>query len=206
MTFYDRIIRAFAGIIRLLYRVEIVGEEHIPEEGQAYLLCANHTAAADPVILVAALKRKVVFFAKAELFRIPLIGRVIRALDAIPVRRGAGDVGAIRSVLSSLEQRRSVGIFPQGHRYPGVDPRTTEPKAGIGMIVSRTGAPVLPVYLQARKNRVRMFRKTRVIIGELIPERKLLPAAGEPTGMEQYRAVTQTVFEEICRLGEESKP
>ena len=206
MTFYGKLLRRFSGIIRKLYRMEVVGAERIPENGQAYLVCSNHTAASDPVILAVALQREVAFFAKEELFRIPLLGRLIRAAGAIPVRRGAGDVGAIRSVFSSLEQRRMVGIFPQGHRYPGVDPRTTEPKSGVGLIVCRTGTPVLPVYLKTKGNRVRMFRKTRVIIGEPIPGQKLLPAAGEPKGTEQYRAVTETVFDEICRLGEESEP
>ncbi len=206
MTFYDRAIRRFSRIIRCLYRMEVVGEANIPEEGLPFLVCSNHTSAADPVVLVIALQRKVTFFAKEELFRIPLLGRLIRSLGAIPVRRGAGDVGAIRSVLTSLEQKKAVGIFPQGHRYPGVDPKKTEAKAGVGMIVCRSGATVLPVYLDTRKNRVRMFRKTRVIIGEPMPGSRLLPAADAPAGMEQYRAVTKTVFEEICRLGGKKEP
>ena len=197
MTFYDRIIRAFAGIIRLLYRVEIVGEEHIPEEGQAYLLCANHTAAADPVILVAALKRKVVFFAKAELFRIPLIGRLIRALDAIPVRRGAGDVGAIRSVLSSLEQRRLVGIFPQGHRYGKKDPRTTEIKPGVGMIAYHTKAPVVPVFVSNKRMKTGIFRKNTVTFGKPLTFDELGFKNG---GSAEYSNAARIIFDRVCAL------
>jgi len=54
--------------------------------------------------------------AKEELFRIPLVSSFIKSLGAFPVKRGKGDVGAIKTALKLLEEGHIVGIFPEGTR------------------------------------------------------------------------------------------
>ena len=85
--------------------------------------------------------------AKKELFRIPVFNWMIRALGAYPVNRGGADVGAIRHTIRMLEDGKTVGMFPQGHRNNGVDPRTTKIHAGAAMIALRAGVPLSLIHI-----------------------------------------------------------
>ena len=70
------------------------------------------------------------------------------------------------------------------------------------MIASRSGVGVMPVYIKTKKGKLRMFRKTRVIIGEYIPPEAL---SVETTGREKYKAVTEKIFDKVCALGESTE-
>lgn len=204
--FYNACIRLFAGFFRAVYRIEVIGEENLPPEDSAFLVCANHGSAADPIVLGAALKRRIFYLAKAELFRIPLLSALIRAFGTIPIRRGSGDVGALKAVMRALGEQKTVGVFPQGHRYPGVPPRTTQAKSGIGMVLLRTGVPAVPVCIETKAKKVHMFRRTRVIIGTpLTSEMLSLPESEEAmTHTALYQSVSDRVFGDICTLGEQN--
>ncbi len=196
--FYSRIYKLLAGLVRKVYRIEIVGKENEPEEGP-FLVCANHISNQDVVILAASLKHQVRFLAKAELFKVPLLGRLIRALGAYPVERGKGDVGAIKNTLKLIDEGEVVGIYPQGHRYAGMHPADTEIKGGIGLILTKKRIPVLPVAIQTKKFRVAMFfKKTKVIIGKPL----YIDVATEITGKKNdyYNEISAEVFTHICGL------
>ena len=193
---YQRVYRIFSGFLRRVYRVEIRGAENEPAEGPV-LVCANHTAFSDPIVLSACTHRQLRYFAKAELFRIPILGKLITALGAFPVKRGGGDVHAIKQTLRFLEQGEAVGVFPQGHRYPGVHPSRTEPKSGVGLMAYRAGCPVLPVGLYTKKYKMHIFRKTTVIIGKPITPEEMNFQGGTP---EEYARVSRLIFDRITEL------
>lgn len=195
--FYGRIYKLLAGFIRKLYRIEIVGKENEPDDGP-FLVCANHISNQDVVILAASLKHQVRFLAKAELFKIPLLGRLIRALGAYPVERGKGDVGAIKNTLKLLDSGEVVGIYPQGHRYAGIHPSDSEVKGGVGLILTKKQIPVLPVAIQTKKFRVRILKKTKVIIGKPM----YFDAPEEIVGKknDHYNEISAAVFTNICSL------
>lgn len=198
--FYGRIYKLLAGAVRKLYRIEIVGKENEPAEGP-FLVCANHISNQDVVILAASLKHQVRFLAKAELFKVPLLGRLIRALGAYPVERGKGDVGAIKNTLKLLDSGEVVGIYPQGHRYAGIHPADSEIKGGVGLILTKKQIPVLPVAIQTKKFRVRILKKTKVIIGKPICYDAPLEIVGKKNDF--YNEVTASVFTKICALLDE---
>src|SRR4030095_10304393 len=75
------------ALMRLLFRVEERGAEHIPAEGPV-LIVANHSSLLDPPLIGGVCPRPLTFLAKAELFRIPGFGGLIRRLNARPLRRG----------------------------------------------------------------------------------------------------------------------
>ena len=197
MAFYDSAIRHLAKLIRKIYRIELRGKKNIPQGDAPYLLCSNHIGTLDPVVIVAATEHKVYYLGKAELSRIPLLSGLIRAFGAIPVKRGAGDVGAIKRLIEELSQNKTVGIFPQGHRYRGVDPATTEIKSGTGMILWRSKADVIPVAIATKNRRLRFFKKTIISVGKPIPFADLHMENG---GTEEYDRVTKQVFTEVCAL------
>ena len=73
----------------------------------------------DVVVLAAALPRQPRYMAKKELFKIPLLSQLIRALGAFPVDRGGADVSSIKKSIAMIEGGEVVSVFPQGHRVKG---------------------------------------------------------------------------------------
>lgn len=165
-------------------------------------MCANHTSVFDVVIVSVAVRRQVMYMAKAELFRIPVIGKMLASLGAYPVNRGMGDVASIKKSIAFLDKGELVGIFPQGTRRPGVDPRTTPLKHGVGMIAYRAKAGVIPMFIKTKNHHVRFFKRTDLYIGSPIEYGELGFTEG---GMKEYNAAAGKVFDRICSLGEEEE-
>jgi 1-acyl-sn-glycerol-3-phosphate acyltransferase len=131
---------------RLLFRLEARGIEHVPPRGPV-LLVANHASVLDPPLVGCVTPRPVHFLAKAELFRIPLLGDLIRRLNARPVRRDGADPAALRIALRVLGEEDAVLlVFPEGTR--GEEGVLRQPKPGAGMLAVMSGAPVVPVLVR----------------------------------------------------------
>ncbi len=194
--FYKGFYKCFAGLIRKLFRVEIIGAENEPTEGP-FIVAANHMSNHDVFVLAAGMKHQLRYIAKAELFKIPLVAQVVRAFGAYPVKRGAGDVGAIKNTIAMLEQGEVVGFFPQGHRYKGIHPSKTEVKSGIGLVTVKAKATVLPVAIYTKKYKMSWFRKTKIIIGKPISFESHLPLEGNKN---DYQHIADNVFAEICSM------
>ncbi len=190
----------FAGIVGRIFNIKVVNRENETDKG-GFLVCANHVSASDAVVIAYAFrKHQVMFMAKKELFKIPLLAQLIKMLGAFPIDRGGNDVGAIKRAVSILEEGKCLGIFPQGHRYPGVDPRTTQKKNGAALICTRAKADVVPVYIWRKNNKFKLFCRTYVVIGERIPFESL---GYDPEGTGEYKRVTDKVFDVVCDMGEE---
>lgn len=132
------------ALMRLWFGLRVAGVEHVPATGPA-LLVSNHQSILDPPLIGGATPRQIFFLAKAELFRIPLFGRFIRALHARPVRREGSDPSALKTATRLLEEGRALLVFPEGTR--SADGRLGEAKPGIGMLAVVSGAPVIPTYI-----------------------------------------------------------
>ena len=198
---YKRTHVLLAKLILKLFRVRVLHAEREPVE-ENYLLCSNHTAAMDPVVISAALKKQQPhFMAKKELFRIPLLRGLIRMFAAFPVDR-AGDMSAIRTSIELLQSGKCVGMFPQGTRCPGKAPIETldKLKNGAGMLCVRTQVTVLPVCIRAKGGKLRLFGGADILVGEPIKYDAL--AVSEPCHAEYVR-VTQEIFSRICALYDE---
>jgi len=131
-------------IYRLLFRGRTAGNANVPMEG-ALVVVANHGSHLDPPLLGHALGRPVAFMAKAELFRVPLLGPIIRACGAYPVARGASDREAIRTATDRLLEGWATGVFIDGTRQS--DGRVNDPQAGAALLAARSGAALLPVAI-----------------------------------------------------------
>ena len=131
-------------VYRLLFRGRTLGNGNVPMDG-AVVVVANHGSHLDPPLLGHALGRPVAFMAKAELFKVPLLGEIIRACGAYPVARGASDREAIRTATDRLLEGWAIGVFIDGTRQG--DGRVNNPQAGAALLAARSGAPLLPVAI-----------------------------------------------------------
>ena len=196
-NFYMRAHKVLATPIRFFTRTKTFGKENIPKEG-GYLLCSNHIAARDVILLGATCPRQIKFVAKKELFNIPLLGTLMKALGAVKLDRGGNDVAAIRKSIEIIDCGEIVSIFPQGHRYPGVDPSTTQIKNGAGMVAYRSGRDVIPVFIKTKNNKYGFLRRVEIHYGKPIKYSDLGFSKG---GNEEYKYATTVIFNEILKLG-----
>ena len=192
------------GMYRLLYcivkpffclchPVRAIGRENIPEGGA--VLCANHTALTDPLFVCFACTLRFKFrpLAKIELSRVPLIGWLLGKAGVIYVDRGHADVKAVKAALSCLKGEGKLLIFPEGTRvHEGED---VAAKGGAALFATRTGSPLLPVYVSRKKPR---FRPTTVVFGQpFYPQ-----IAGRKATAEELNEITNQVMAQIHALGE----
>lgn len=132
-------------ILRTFWNLRAHHAERVPKEG-GYLLVSNHASNLDPPVAGCLLARGVHYLAKAEMFRYPLMRNYLEAIQAHPVRRGAVDRKAIKMCVDLVKSGALLAIFPEGTRTH--DGEFQEPKPGVGMIASQTGAQCVPVYIE----------------------------------------------------------
>ncbi|QCS48222.1 1-acyl-sn-glycerol-3-phosphate acyltransferase [Picosynechococcus sp. PCC 11901] len=183
-------------VFRTYFRGRVYGVEHVPREGP-FIAVSNHASNFDPPILSNCLCRPVAFMAKEELFQVPILKQAIALYGAYPVKRGAGDRGAIRAAIKALEQGWGVGIFLQGTRTP--EGTITDPKPGAALIAAKAQVPLLPISLWGTEKILVKGKKMpqsvplTVRIGEAIAP----PPAVKKESLNQ---VTQTCTEVINQL------
>lgn len=197
---YRVIYALLAGIVGRIFNYKVINREKEPDEGRC-IVCANHVSATDAIALCYAFRKNQVWFmAKKELFRVPVLAPLIRLLGAFPIDRGGSDVGAIKSAVSLVSEGKTLGIFPQGHRYPGENPRDTKTKNGMALIATKAQANIVPAYIWRKNNRFKLFRRTYIVLGDMIPYEEL---AYDPEASGEYLRITNIVFDKICTIGEE---
>ena len=135
--FLPRLWRLFGG-----WRFE--GQEHIPETGGA-VIAPNHVSFFDPPAVGSSLPRRVYYFAKKELFEIPLFSWLIHKCYAFPVNREASDLTAFRHAIRLLQSGELLVVFPEGGRSQ--DGTLEEAGIGAALIASRAGVPIIPCSL-----------------------------------------------------------
>lgn len=162
MNLWYRLIRSLIWLITgVLFRIEVVGKEHLPNHH--FVLVANHYKFWDPIILARIFPEELYFMAKKELFEIPICGALLRSLNAFPVDRKASDLTAIRRATSIVAEGNSLVIFPEGTRVK--EKKRSNFKEGAALIASRVDVPLLPVTIEGS---YRVFGKLRVTIHESI--------------------------------------
>ena len=195
-SFY-RLVQKISPLVRFFTRTKAHGTENVPKEG-GFLLCSNHIAVRDVVLIGATCKRPIKFVAKKELFSVPILRSFVKAMGAVKIDRGGNDVGAIRKSIELIENGEVVSIFPQGHRFPKVDPSTTPIKNGVGMVAYRSGCDVIPVFIQTKGNKYGIFKKVHIFYGKPIKNSELGFTSG---GTDEYKAAAEKIFGKIVELG-----
>jgi 1-acyl-sn-glycerol-3-phosphate acyltransferase len=187
------------ALMRLLFGLRSLGAEHVPAAGPV-LFVANHVSVLDPVLIGGASPRQLGFLAKAELFRIPLLGGLIRRLGAHPLRREGADAGALRAGLRMLKTGGALLVFPEGTR--GEEGALGPAKPGAGMLAVLGEAPVIPVYVSGSGQawpRGRRFPRPANVTVTFGPPLSVA-AGGRATRKDEYEAVSRAMMAAIAGL------
>lgn len=178
-------------LLIVLTRRDWRGAEHLPETG-GFVVAPNHISHVDPLTLAHFLYdsgRPPRFLAKSALFRLPVIGWVVRNAGQIPVYRESRNAAeAFSGAVAAIEAGECVAIYPEGTitRDPSLWPMVG--KTGAARIALATGRPVIPVaqwgphqLLPPYSRRLRIFRRTTVRV-----------TAGPPVDLDDLRGLPVT--------------
>ncbi len=191
LYFYARFLGAI--LCKFLFHMEVRGLENLADVGDSCIIAPNHQSFLDPPVLGIAFPRKLKYFAKTDLFKIPILSFVVRNLGAIPIDRDIMSSMTMRHGVRVLKEKNWLVIFPEGTRSR--NEQMSMPKQGIGFLHYKSGAPVVPVWLEGTGRALPVFAhfirpiKIKVIIGQKIE-----------TGGKDYFAIAQEVVEAIQKL------
>lgn len=136
---------ALYPLFRIFFAVEYHGLENVPQRG-AVILAGNHPSYLDPILVLLPVARPIRFMGWDLLFKIPLLGQLIRALGAFPVdiRKGKGEA-AFQQALRVLQEGAALGIFPEGQRSEAGP--MGELRTGVARLAIESGAPIVPITI-----------------------------------------------------------
>ncbi len=132
------------AIARIAFQYRAYGQENIIEEGPA-IMAANHQSYLDPPLVGITCRNELHFLARKTLFEKKLLGPLISRVNALPVDLSRGDLTAFRAVVKLLKEGHRTVIFPEGTR--SLNGEIQQARPGIGMIIAKTLAPVVPVRI-----------------------------------------------------------
>jgi 1-acyl-sn-glycerol-3-phosphate acyltransferase len=155
--------RAGRLLVKLLFgcvaRTRVLRRENANRAG-GFLLAANHISHFDPFLISLAVRRKIDWMTMAEFFRSPMLGFLLRAIDAFPAERDRADLKTIRTAIQRLKSGRVVGLFPEGGIRDGTRSllEGAPLRPGASALAQIAGVPVLPCVILGSD---RLYSKTQ---------------------------------------------
>lgn len=131
-------------LARIFFRFRVIHPERVIQEGPV-ILAMNHESYLDPPLAGIACRRAIYFLARKTLLDIPVLGWVLPKLNVIPVDQEGGDRSALKALVRVLRQDQCVLVFPEGART--LDGNLQPALAGIGLVIAKTRAPVVPMRI-----------------------------------------------------------
>lgn len=148
------------SFFQLAYRPKVEGLEKVPMY-DGIIVASNHLSNLDPPLIGICLPRYIRFMAKIELFRVPILGHLFRALGAFPIHRGKVDKQAIRTAIDVVRTGGCLVMFPEGHRSKTGELGPFAP--GVAVIARKSGGYIVPAAICGP---YRLFRSITVRFGE----------------------------------------
>ena len=134
----------FRCVFATYFRWRICNPERVPLQGPV-ILAANHASFLDPPLVGASLNRALNYLARDTLFRVPVVGWLLRLWKVVPVDRDGGGAAGLRGIFDRLLQGGAILLFPEGTRTH--DGQLQPTRSGIGLVVIKSTAPVVPVRI-----------------------------------------------------------
>jgi 1-acyl-sn-glycerol-3-phosphate acyltransferase len=189
----------FRTMFALYLRWRVVGAENVPKTG-GVILAANHASFLDPPIVGAGLDRDINYLARQSLFRFPIVKQILHSWNSVPVDRDGGGAKGLKIILDRLLGGAGIILFPEGTRTH--DGQLQPAHAGIGLIVAKSEAPVVPVHVfgtfeaWGRNHKVPRPKKVIVRYGQPMRFEKLRAEAKTCT-KDRLKKIYQEIADEI---------
>ncbi len=151
--------RVLLFLFRILTRLEVVGEENIPECGGC-LLASNHLSRLDAPLVFALLKRKDSTGLIADKYKnYPIFKWVIEGAEGIWLDRDHPDFGALRAAVKYMRAGGLIGLAPEGTR--STTGGLIQPKPGVAFLAAKANVPIVPVAIRGTEKTIQGFKQFR---------------------------------------------
>lgn len=160
MSFYNFAVKLVRVFCHSIFRIKVEGLENVPLD-EGFIMCANHKSNFDSLMIGISVPVEFNFMGKEEIFKFKPFGAVLRALHAFPVKRGKGDIGAIKASMKVLSEGGHLVIFPEGTRSP--KDHMNPGKGGAVLIAIKSKVNIIPVGIEGS---YKLFSKMTVRFGK----------------------------------------
>jgi 1-acyl-sn-glycerol-3-phosphate acyltransferase len=206
-------------LINRITKREWQGTENIPKSGAA-IVCCNHISYLDPLVFAQFLYkngRAPRFLGKANIFKVPVVGFVLRSAGQVPVERETKDAkGALVHAIAFLEAGHLLGVYPEGTLTRDEKTWPMVAKTGLARLAVITKVPVIPVaqwgaqeVMPTYGKTIKFFPRTRLQVkaGAPLDFSKWYGQEGDPKAMEQATAYAMSAITDILEeLRGEKRP
>ncbi len=162
MSFYKFAVGFVRCILKVMFRIEVCGVENVPLD-EGFIMCANHKSILDAPVIGVSVPVEFSFMAKEEVFKFKIFEKLLKSLNVFPVKRGKGDLGAIRASMKALHDGGHLLVFPEGTRSR--NEHMNEGKGGAVLIAVKSKVNIIPVGIEGT---YKLFSKMTVRIGKPI--------------------------------------
>ncbi|HUE36337.1 MAG TPA: lysophospholipid acyltransferase family protein [Candidatus Acidoferrum sp.] len=189
----------FRTLYATYFRWRVSGAENVPKTGPV-ILASNHASFLDPPLVGSGLKRDINYLARESLFRFPLVGALLRSWNSVPVDREGGGARGLRNILDRLLKGGGIILFPEGTRSR--DGKLQPARSGIGLVVAKSDAPVVPVRVfgtfEAYGRNIKFPRPKRVAVTYGAPMHfEKLRAEAKNCSKDRLKEIYQEIADEI---------
>lgn len=186
------------GIAKTFFSYRVIGAENIIEQGPAILAC-NHASFLDPPLAGVACQRAIHYLARKSLLEWPVMGPLMPEWNVIPVDPKNAERSALMGIIRVIRSGGAALIFPEGTRTKDGHLQPAQP--GIGMIVAKTGAPVVPMRIFGSFEAFPRDRKTpRFVPITVVVGKPLFFDTDESGGRETYQKISDRVMDAVAYL------
>jgi 1-acyl-sn-glycerol-3-phosphate acyltransferase len=185
---------------RLFFGFRILHRERMIQTGPV-ILAMNHQSYLDPPLAGNACDRAIYFLAKKSLLKAPVLGWLLPKLNVIPVELEKTDRSALKTLIRTLCAGNGVLVFPEGSRTPDGSLQPALP--GLGLIIAKTRAPVVPMRIFGAFNawpiggKIRLGPRITILVGDPI---RFSDADLDRGGREVYGRLSRRVMDAIAAL------
>ncbi len=201
-TWYRVVCEAFGIGLAICSPVTAYGLQNVPKTG-GVIIASNHASYLDPPSIGFSCRRRTIhFMARDTLFKNWCLGFIFRKVGVIQLNRKRGDLKAMKTAISLLRDGAAVTLFPEGAR--SLNGELQPPKSGVGFLVAKGQAPVVPVYVHgsfdAWPKQGKLKRKPiSVVYGQLITIEEIQCLG---SGHEAYALIGELIMRRIAELKE----
>jgi 1-acyl-sn-glycerol-3-phosphate acyltransferase len=186
-------------LAKIFFRFRILHRERMIQSGPV-ILASNHQSYFDPPLAGNTSDRPIYFLARRSLLNVPVLGWLLPKLNVIPVEQEGVDRSALKGIIKVLKQGECALVFPEGSRT--FDGELLPAQPGLGLIIARTLAPVVPVrifgaYKVLPRSGGFHFHPITIVVGEPI---YFSEADLQPRDKNLYARLSQRVIEAIATL------